>query len=165
MKKLLKVIVTGIVLAGFMVGCGSTEPAKEESQMTTSGLYNVLVEVNPIDNPREIDEYSMETSFGIPVSELVEEYQGSISNTMTDSGLNLVIKAVDGKAEAVEALLETYKANQEVYFENYPEFADAVKNVSEGIIISEGDYVVISFASIDGASTEAIEQALNDALN
>ena len=165
MKRIFKLVAICTLLMGVLIGCGSSVTVKSESlDYNIEEIYDALEEINPISNPRQIDDYSIETDFGIAKDDMVIEYVGSISNTMSNSGLILVIKTVDKKAADVETLLKTYKENQKSYFSNYPEFQDAMENVSNGIITVKGNYVVIVFANTEGANYEDINQVISDVL-
>ena len=74
------------------------------------------------------------------------------------------MKTVDGKAKDVETLLKTYQENQKSYFSNYPEFGDAMENISNGNITVKGNYVIMVFANTEGAHYEDINQVISDVL-
>lgn len=165
MKKALILGFTYLFLMRVLIGCGSASTGKIGStEYNIQEIYKAIEEVNPINNPREIDDYTIETDLGIAKEEMVTEYVGSISNTMSNSGLILVMKTVDGKAKDVETLLKTYQENQKSYFSNYPEFGDAMENISNGNITVKGNYVIMVFANTEGAHYEDINQVISDVL-
>lgn len=145
--------------------CGGTpsDGAQKEEQPSVQDVYDALMEVNAIANPREIDGFALENTFAIDPEELVEEYAGTVSNTMSDSGLNLVIRAKEGKAEEVKTALETYKTSQETFFGGYyAEFADALSQIADGRVEAHGDLVVLVFANTEGAEYSEIDGVLSD---
>lgn len=158
MKKYIAVAAVLVMVLALCVGCG-----KEETQTASYDLAAVMAsleEVNPIANPREIDDFSIENDFGFAQGD-VEEYLGKISNDQGDSGMILLIKAQEGKGDAVKAALETYKADQAAFFGNYADFAQGMALIQDGRITQDGDYVFLVFSSLSVNGYDAIDTALD----
>jgi len=93
-----------IGLLSLLIICLSAyERVQETEGKSILDIYESLSEVNVISNPQEIDDFTLENTFKINQVGLVEEYAGEISNTMSDGGLNLVIRAKEGKPQKSNA--------------------------------------------------------------
>ena len=68
--------------------------------------------VNPIANPRALDDFSVENELMLTMDNLVG-YKGDVTNDQADCGLVFVAQAKDGKVDAVKAELEAYKECQQ----------------------------------------------------
>ena len=61
--------------------------------------------MNPIANPRALDDFSVENELMLTMDNLVG-YKGDVTNDQADCGLVFVAQAKDGKVDAVKAELE-----------------------------------------------------------
>ena len=88
--------------------------------------------VNPIANPRALDDFSVENELMLTMDNLVG-YKGDVTNDQADCGLVFVAQAKDGKVDAVKAELEAYKESLSAN-DLYAEFADRFEKeyVSQG---------------------------------
>ena len=66
--------------------------------------------VNPIANPRALDDFSVENELMLTMDNLVA-YKGDVTNDQADCGLVFVAQAKDGQVDAVKSELEAYKAS------------------------------------------------------
>ena len=107
--------------------------------------------VNPIANPRALDDFSVE-------NELM------LTNDQADCGLVFVAQAKDGKVDAVKAELEAYKESLSAN-DLYAEFADKVALAKDARIVTNGNYVAIVIAGIANPDYAPIDTALETALN
>ena len=64
--------------------------------------------MNPIANPRALDDFSVENELMLTMDNLVG-YKGDVTNDQADCGLVFVAQAKDGQVDAVKAELEAYK--------------------------------------------------------
>lgn len=158
MKKYIAIL-AALLLLICLVGCGSSGESDAASYDLAS-VMSSLEEANPIANPREIDDFSIENDFGFAEGD-VEEYLGKISNDQGDSGMILLIKAAEGKGDAVKTALETYKADQVAFYGNYAEFAQGMALIQDGRIVQNGDYVFLVFSSLSVNGYDAIDSALS----
>ena len=119
--------------------------------------------VNPIANPRALDDFSVENELMLTMDNLVG-YKGDVTNDQADCGLVFVAQAKDGKADAVKAELEAYKESLSAN-DLYAEFADKVALAKDARIVTNGNYVAIVIAGIANPDYAPIDTALETALN
>ena len=119
--------------------------------------------VNPIANPRALDDFSVENELMLTMDNLVG-YKGDVTNDQADCGLVFVAQAKDGQVDAVKAELEAYKESLSAN-DLYAEFADKVALAKDARIVTNGDYVAIVIAGIANPDYAAIDTALETALN
>ena len=136
--------------------------AAENGSDALDGVFNALLEADPISNQFEIAAMNIEYDFGLKAED-VAAYKGVKSNDNGDAGLVLVVEAASGKAQDVATALESYKQDQVAFYGNYAEFAQAQSNVENAIISSKGDRVVMVIASNECSAdlNSAVDSALN----
>lgn len=136
--------------------------AAENGSDALDGVFNALLEADPISNQFEIAAMNIEYDFGLKAEDVVS-YKGVKSNDNGDAGLVLVVEAASGKAQDVVTALESYKQDQVAFYGNYAEFAQAQSNVENAIISSKGDRVVMVIASNECSAdlNSAVDSALN----
>lgn len=122
-----------------------------------------IEEVNPIANPRALDDFSVENELMLTMDNLVG-YKGDVTNDQADCGLVFVAQAKPGKAADVESELQAYKESLSAN-DLYAEFADKVALAKDARIVTNGDYVAIVIAGIANPDYSAIDTALETALN
>ena len=141
----------------------SESTAGEEAQtVNLESAVSALEAVNPIANPRALDDFSVENELMLTMDNLVA-YKGDMTNDQADCGLVFVAQAKDGKAADVEAELQAYKESLSAN-DMYAEFADKIAMAKDARIVTNGNYVAIVIASI-GGDYSAIDTALETALN
>ena len=114
--------------------------------------------VNPIANPRALDDFSVENELMLTLDNLVG-YKGDVTNDQADCGLVFVAQAKDGKVDAVKAELEAYKESLSAN-DLYAEFADKVALAKDARIVTNGNYVAIVIAGIANPDYAPIDTAL-----
>ena len=67
-----------------------------------------MEEVNPIANPRALDDFSVENELMLTMDNIAG-YKGDVTNDQADCGLVFVAQAKPGKAADVESELQAYK--------------------------------------------------------
>ena len=187
MKKLLPILLCAALLAG----CGSSassaassaaestaasESVAESTAESTIGgadaepalavsddAVAALEEVNPIANPRALDDFSVENELMLTMDNIAG-YKGDVTNDQADCGLVFVAQAKPGKAADVESELQAYKDSLSAN-DLYAEFADKVALAKDARIVTNGDYVAIVIAGISNPDYSAIDTALETALN
>lgn len=138
----------------------------DEAEANTANLdaaVAALEEVNPIANPRALDDFSVENELMLTMDNLAG-YKGDVTNDQADCGLVFVAQAKPGKAADVENELQAYKESLSAN-DLYAEFADKVALAKDARIVSNGDYVAIVIAGIANPDYSAIDTALETALN
>ena len=109
--------------------------AAENGSDALDGVFNALLEADPISNQFEIAAMNIEHDFGLQADDVVS-YKGVKSNDNGDAGLVLVLEAADGKAEDVANQLASYQQDQVAFYGNYAEFAQAQDNTVVMVIAS-----------------------------
>ena len=99
----------------------SSAAAEENGASDLDGIYNALLQADPISNQFEIAAMNIEYDFGLQAEDVVS-YKGVKSNDNGDAGLVLVIEAADGKAEDIANQLTAYQQDQVAFYGNYAEF-------------------------------------------
>lgn len=140
----------------------ASEGAEEAQTANLDSAVAALEEVNPIANPRALDDFSVENELMLTMDNLVA-YKGDVTNDQADCGLVFVAQAKEGKAADVEAELQAYKDSLTAN-DMYAEFADKIAMAKDARIVTNGNYVAIVIASI-GGDYAAIDTALDTALN
>ena len=135
--------------------------AAENGSDALDGVFNALLEADPISNQFEITAMNIEYDFGLKADD-VTSYKGLKSNDNGDAGLVLAIQPAAGKAQDVMDTLKTYQQDQVAFYGNYAEFAQAQSNVENAIIDGGDDLVVMVIASNDCSSdlTSAVKDVL-----
>ena len=132
--------------------------ATENGSDALDGVFNALLEADPISNQFEIAAMNIEYDFGLHVV----SYKGVKSNDNGDAGLVLVLEAADGKAEDVANQLASYQQDQVAFYGNYAEFAQAQDNVENAVIAFKGNTIVMVIASNE--CTADLDSAVDSAL-
>ena len=127
---------------------GETDIAVSDEANTANldAAVAAIEAVNPIANPRALDDFSVENELMLTMDNLVG-YKGDVTNDQADCGLVFVAQAKDGKVDAVKAELEAYKESLSAN-DLYAEFADKVALAKDARIVTNGNYVAIVIAGI-----------------
>lgn len=149
------------------IGEGDSETenvASDEANTANLDAAVAAIEaVNPIANPRALDDFSVENELMLTMDNLVG-YKGDVTNDQADCGLVFVAQAKDGQVDAVKAELEAYKESLSAN-DLYAEFADKIALAKDARIVTNGNYVAIVIAGIANPDYTAIDTALETALN
>ena len=185
--KLIAIALTGALASAVLTGCGGSSSSAAPSSVSTAevtspassaaassvvdttengsdaldGVFNALLEQNPISNQFEIAAMNIEYDFNLPAENVVG-YKGVKSNDNGDAGLVLVVEAADGKAEDVANQLAAYQQDQVAFYGNYAEFAQAQDNVENAVIAFKDNTVVMVIASNE--CTADLDSAVDSAL-
>lgn len=176
MKKILAFMLTAAIAALSLAGCGGDAPAQSttesdsqaQSAAAESTGYNLadivtaVEQANPVANARAIDDNYVQLDMLLTADNILE-YSGKVSNDQGNSAMILALKAAEGKAAAVKAELEAYKANISSGG-MYAEFADMEAMAKDARIVEKGDYLVMVVANTQGADYAQIDSALDGAL-
>ena len=137
--------------------------AEEANTANLDAAVAAIEAVNPIANPRALDDFSVENELMLTMDNLVA-YKGDVTNDQADCGLVFVAQAKDGQVDAVKSELEAYKASLSAN-DLYAEFADKIALAKDARIVTNGNYVAIVIAGIANPDYAAIDTALETALN
>ncbi len=164
LKKLGALVIATLLGAALLTACSgdSTDSTATTEAKSMDEIFATISEANPISNPRDLDDMTIELDFMLSLDDIVA-YQGIASNDGGDAGMIVVIEATDESADAVFAALETYADNQVVFWSNYEEFADAKAAAEDSRIKRVDNYIVLVIASNE-ADYADIETALTEAL-
>ena len=138
----------------------------DDAEANTANLdaaVSAFEEVNPIANPRALDDFSVENELMLTMDNIAG-YKGDVTNDQADCGLVFVAQAKPGKAADVESELQAYKESLSAN-DLYAEFADKVALAKDARIVAYGDFVGIVIAGIANPDYSAIDTALETALN
>lgn len=144
---------------------GPTETVVSDEANTANldAAVAAIEAVNPIANPRALDDFSVENELMLTMDNLVG-YKGDVTNDQADCGLVFVAQAKDGQVDAVKAELEAYKESLSAN-DLYAEFADKIALAKDARIVTNGNYVAIVIAGIANPDYAPIDTALETALN
>ena len=137
----------------------STAPADTAK---LDAIVSAVTAVNPIDNPREIDDTALQYDMSLTPDNIVA-YKGSVTNNQDDCALVFAAQAKSGSADAVKTELEAYRTSL-ASNDLYAEFADKVAMSKDARVVVSGDYVVMVIAGVNGGDYSAIDTALDTAL-
>ena len=135
----------------------SSAAAEENGASDLDGIYNALLQADPISNQFEIAAMNIEYDFGLQAEDVVS-YKGVKSNDNGDAGLVLVIEAAD-----IANQLTAYQQDQVAFYGNYAEFAQAQSNVENAVIAFKDNRVVMAIASNE--CTADLDSTVDSALN
>ena len=183
MKKLTPSLLAVLLAAALLAGCGggaSSNPASSgpaasapavstpadsqpassdpQAEYNLTDVVSAVEAANPIANPREIDDFSLENTYMLTMDN-VADFCGRGSNDAANS-----VQAAPGKADEVKAELDAYKtalADGGLY----AEFADKEAQAKEARLVVKGDCVVLVIANTEGAQYADIDKALDEALS
>ena len=145
------------------VSSEDSAPADEANTANLDAAVAAIEAVNPIANPRALDDFSVENELMLTMDNLVG-YKGDVTNDQADCGLVFVAQAKDGQVDAVKAELEAYKESLSAN-DLYAEFADKIALAKDARIVTNGNYVAIIIAGIANPDYAPIDTALETALN
>lgn len=134
----------------------------EESQETLNTIVSGIEAVNTIENPRKIDDFTVESEMRITLDDL-QYYGGDVTNNQADCAMVFVALCREGKTDSVCDQLEAYR--QTLTSTLYTEFADKVEKAKNARILTSGNYALLVMAGIEGVSYEQIDQTLDSVLN
>lgn len=141
----------------------SPAAAEEANTANLDAAVAAIEAVNPIANPRALDDFSVENELMLTMDNIVA-YKGDVTNDQADCGLVFVAQAKDGQVDAVKSELEAYKESLSAN-DLYAEFADKIALAKDARIVTNGNYVAIVIAGIANPDYTAIDTALETALN
>lgn len=187
MKKLVLTLTAALLAAALLAGCGgdssapaSSSPAASapaasapaasqpaasapQAEYNLADVVSAVEAVNPVANPREIDDFSLENTYMLTMDN-VAGFCGKVSNDAANSALILAVQAVPGKVDDLKAELDAYKTTL-ADGGLYAEFADKEAQAKEARLVVKGDCVVLVIANTEGAQYADIDKALDEALS
>lgn len=166
MKKTVLLLAAFSLLSCLLCGCGAS------GQDKTYDLDQVAAAISaaaPVPYPADMDDEYLTGMYGIDPAD-VEEYRGQYSNTNTFTDELLLVRAAEGKADAVREACEARRAAKQEQAAMYDEVQ--AQKAQNGRVVVRGDYVIFVVAGDDGRIADGevneiyqeIDKAIEDAL-
>lgn len=147
--------------AGKETGASAAEATLEESPEMLESMVSRLVEANPVENAREIDDFSVENEMALTMGNL-DAYKGYVTNNQADCALVFAALCKEGTVESVKEELEAYR--QTMTSSLYLEFADKIQQAKDARIVVSGNYVLMVMAGVSGPDYAKIDEAIEQVL-
>lgn len=184
--KLMKCLLPLCLLGALLAGCGSSDSAPSSAPAASSAVVDstapadsapaadepntaaldaavaAIEQVNPVANPRAIDDFSLENEMGVTMDNIVA-FKGDVTNDQADCALVFVAQVKDGTADAVVGELSAYQAAL-AGNDLYVEFADKVAKAQDARIMAQSNYVAMVIAGVNGPDYSEIDTVLQSAL-
>ena len=154
MKKVLSLIMAGVLSVGMLTACGGKE---ETPSYDVNEVLNTITTAVPIAMPGEIPESELEMIMGLSAEDYVN-YAGQMCMAMVSADRVVVIEAAEGKIDAVTAALETFKQSAIAQFELY--LPDQYEKAKAGRVVVKGNYAVLVIAGDNEViANQGVEEA------
>ena len=138
MKKVLSLIMAGVLSVGMLTACGGKE---ETPSYDVNEVLNTITTAVPIAMPGEIPESELEMCMAMVSADRV-----------------VVIEAAEGKIDAVTEALETFKQSAIAQFELY--LPDQYEKAKAGRVVVKGNYAVLVIAGDNEViANQGVEEA------
>ena len=157
MKRFFAICMALCLVVAAMAGCG-----QGSANYNVKDIASSLESTAKIENPIDFTEDDLTYEFNIDMAK-VDEFAGQNTRTNGASGTVLVVKAKAGGVEDVKAALEAYRDGRIAVYGTYKDdFPDAYAQVSEGRVVTKGDYAVLAIAAA-GVSYDDLDKAVDEA--
>ena len=154
MKKVLSLIMAGVLSLGMLTACGGKE---ETPSYDVNEVLNTITTAVPIAMPGEIPESELEVIMGLSADDYVN-YAGQMCMAMVSADRVVVIEAAEGKIDAVTAALESFKQSAIAQFELY--LPDQYEKAKAGRVVVKGNYAVLVIAGDNEViANQGVEEA------
>ena len=154
MKKVLSLIMAGVLSLGMLTACGGKE---ETPSYDVNEVLNTITTAVPIAMPGEIPESELEMIMGLSAEDYVN-YAGQMCMAMVSADRVVVIEAAEGKIDAVTEALETFKQSAIAQFELY--LPDQYEKAKAGRVVVKGNYAVLVIAGDNEViANQGVEEA------
>ncbi|MBE6894687.1 MAG: DUF4358 domain-containing protein [Ruminococcaceae bacterium] len=154
MKKVLSVIMAGVLSLGLLTACGGGE---ETPSYDVNEVLNTITTAVPITMPGELPESEVEMILGLTSEDYVS-YAGQICMAMVSADRVVVVEAAEGKIDVVTQALENYKQSAIAQFELY--LPDQYEKAKAGRVVVKGNYAVLVIAGDNEViANQGVEEA------
>ena len=154
MKKVLSLIMAGVLSVGMLTACGGKE---ETPSYDVNEVLNTITTAVPIAMPGEVPESELEMIMGLSADDYVN-YAGQMCMAMVSADRDVVIEAAEGKIDAVTEALETFKQSAIAQFELY--LPDQYEKAKAGRVVVKGNYAVLVIAGDNEViANQGVEEA------
>ena len=96
MKKLISIVLCA-VMGLSMAACGGSSASASAKEYNLDDIVSAVEAVNPVSNPREVDDFALENEFMLSADSVVA-YKGELSNDQGNSAQIMAVQCADGKA-------------------------------------------------------------------
>ena len=154
MKKIISLIMAGVLSLTMLTACGSGE---ETPSYDVNEILTTITEAVPVAMAGEITEEELTIMMGLNMED-VASFAGQVSMANVSADRVIVIEAVDGKIDVIESALEAFKQSVVSSFELY--LPDQYEKAQAGRIVVKGNYAVL----VIGGDNEVIaDQGVEEA--
>ena len=146
MKKIFAVLLSAVLCAGALAGCGSKPAASgssaemKEGQTIQTVVDQIIDEVG-IAMPAEIDDTLMKDVFYIDPEKDVDEYYGQFAMVNVSADNLLAVKAKPEQRDAVIEAMGKRLKDVQASFANY--LPDQSEKAQKGRVVDRGNYVFL----------------------
>ncbi len=154
MKKVLSVIMAGLLSLSMFTACGKEE---ETPSYDVNEVLETITTAVPLAMPGELPESEVEMILGLKPEDYVN-YAGQVCMAMISADRVIVIEAAEGKIDVVKEALENYKQSTISQFELY--LPDQYEKAQAGRVVVKGNYAVLAIA---GDNDVIIEKGVEEA--
>ena len=141
MKKIISVIMAGILSMSLLTACGGGKEAT--ASYDVNEVLTTITDAVPLAMPGEVTEEYLTIMMGLDMAD-VANYAGMMAMVNVSADCVVVIEAAEGKIDTVKAALENTKQSIVNSFELY--LPDQFEKAKAGRIVVKGNYAVLAIA-------------------
>ena len=141
MKKIISVIMAGILSMSLLTACGGGKEAT--ASYDVNEVLTTITDAVPLAMPGEVTEEYLTIMMGLDMAD-VANYAGMMAMVNVSADCVVVIEAAEGKIDTVKAALENTKQSIVNSFELY--LPDQFEKANAGRIVVKGNYAVLAIA-------------------
>ena len=141
MKKIISVIMAGILSMSLLTACGGGK--ETTASYDVNEVLTTITDAVPLAMPGEVTEEYLTIMMGLDMAD-VANYAGMMAMVNVSSDCVVVIEAAEGKIDTVKAALENTKQSIVNSFELY--LPDQFEKAKAGRIVVKGNYAVLAIA-------------------
>ena len=141
MKKIISVIMAGILSMSLLTACGGGNEAT--ASYDVNEVLTTITDAVPLAMPGEVTEEYLTIMMGLDMAD-VANYAGMMAMVNVSADCVVVIEAAEGKIDTVKAALENTKQSIVNSFELY--LPDQFEKAKAGRIVVKGNYAVLAIA-------------------
>ena len=140
MKKIISIIMAGILSMSLLTACGGNEAT---TSYDVNEVLTTITDAVPLAMPGEVTEEYLTIMMGLDMAD-VANYAGQMAMVNVSADCVIVIEAAEGKIDTVKAALENTKQSIVNSFELY--LPDQYEKAQAGRVVVKGNYAVLAIA-------------------
>ena len=140
MKKIISIIMAGILSMSLLTACGGNEAT---ASYDVNEVLTTITDAVPLAMPGEVTEEYLTIMMGLDMAD-VANYAGQMAMVNVSADCVIVIEAAEGKIDTVKAALENTKQSIVNSFELY--LPDQYEKAQAGRVVVKGNYAVLAIA-------------------